>query len=152
MTPLAIALLTYISSYLRSRHDLGLEILTLRQQVAVFKRKNPKPHLKRRDRLFWVTSCSIWDRWTGALILVKPETVVRWHRAGFWLYWRFRSRVSRLGRPKIDAEISEAIKRLALENPTWGAPKIQGGLLKLGFKVAERTVSRLSRSADSPLW
>ena len=142
MTLLANVLLTYISGFLRSRHELGLEILALRQQIAVFKRNNPKPRLERRDRLFWVALCSIWDRWAEALIMVKPETVVGWHRAGFRLYWRFRSRVSRLGRPKIDAEVFEAIKLMALENPTWGAPKIHGELLKLGFKVAERTVSR----------
>ena len=110
MTLLANVLLTYISGFLRSRHELGLEILALRQQIAVFKRNNPKPRLERRDRLFWVALRSIWDRWIEALILVKPETVVGWHRAGFRRYWRFRSRVSRLGRPKIDAEVFEAIK------------------------------------------
>jgi putative transposase len=154
MTALAIALLTYIGSFLRSRHDLGLEILALHQQVAVFKRRNPRPQIKLRDRLFWVALSSIWNRWTEALILVKPDTIVGWHRAGFRLYWRFRSRGCRLGRRKIDAEVSEIIKRMALENPTWGAPKIHGELLKLGFKVAERTVSRYlargtTRSGDA---
>ncbi len=142
MTQLAITFLTYISSFLRSRHGLGLEILALRQQVAVLKRKNPRPHLEPCDRMFWVALRVLWDRWTDTLIIVKPETVLGWHRAGFRLYWRFRSRARRLGRRQIDAEISEAIRRIALENPTWGAPKIHGELLKLGFRVAERTVSR----------
>jgi transposase InsO family protein len=151
MLQLSFALLAYLRTFLRSRHDLGLEILALRQQVAVFKRKNPRPHVKRRDRLLWVALSSIWDRWTEALIFVKPETVVGWHRAGFRLYWRFRSRVSCLGRGKIDAEVVEAINRMAPENPTWGAPKIHGELLKLDFKVAERTVSRyLARRTPRP--
>jgi len=78
MTQLALAFLTYISSFLRSRHDLGLEILALRQQLAVFNRKNPRHRINRFDRLLWVTLSSIWDRWTEALIMVKPETVVGW--------------------------------------------------------------------------
>jgi len=131
-----IAVLTYIISFLRTRHDLALEILALRQQVAAFKRKNPRPRIKGRDRLFWVALSSIWNRWATALILVRPETVVSWHRAGFRLYWRFR------GRPKIAAEVLDVLKHMALENPMWGAPKIHGELLKLGFKIAERTVSR----------
>lgn len=106
-------LLSYFLGFFRSRHDLGLEILALRQQLTVFKRRDPRPHIKRRDRLFWVALSSIWDRWTDALILVKPETVIGWHRAGFRLYWRFRSRVSRLGRRMIGAEAYEAIKRMA---------------------------------------
>jgi transposase InsO family protein len=142
MTQLACDLILYLFGFLRSRHDLGLEILALRQQVAVFQRRYPRARLKLRDRLFWVALSSIWNRWTEALIVVKPETVVGWHRAGFRLYWRLRSRASRLGRRKIDAETFEAIKLMALENPRWGAPKIHGELLKLGFQVAERTVSR----------
>lgn len=142
MVLFAFALISYLLSFLRSRHDLGLEILALRQQIAVFKRRNPKPHLEWRDRIIWVTFSSIWDRWTDALILVKPETAVGWHRAGFRLYWRFRSRVSGLGRRKIGVEVRDAIKRMARENPMWGAPKIHGELLELGFTISERTVSR----------
>src|ERR1035441_7515976 len=102
ITQVLLALLKYLLGFVRSRHDLGLEILALRQQLAVFKRRNPRPCLKRRDRLFWVALCSLWDRRTGALIIVKPETVVRWHQTGFRLYWRFRSHVSWLGRRQIE--------------------------------------------------
>jgi len=151
MFQLSFALLTYLRTSVRSHHDLGLEILALRQQLAVLKRRQPRPHLERRDRLFWVALHALWDRWMDALIIVKPETVVGWHRAGFRLYWRFRSSVSRAGRCKIDAEVYEAIKRMARENPPWGAPKIHGEILKLGFKVAERTVSRyLARATPRP--
>jgi transposase InsO family protein len=132
----------YLRAFLRSRHNLGLEILALRQQVAVLKRKRPRPHLKRRDRLFWAALCSLWDRWREALIIVEPDTVVAWHRAGFRLYWRLRSRVPHIGRPKIAGDVCEAIERMARENPDWGAPRIHGELLKLGFEVSERTVSR----------
>src|ERR1035437_7490216 len=107
MPQVLLALLKSLLGCIRPRHDLGLEILALRQQLAVFKRRRPRPCLKRRDRLFWVALCSLWDRWTDALIIVKPETVVRWHRAGFRLYWRFPSRVSRLGRRKIDTNLFE---------------------------------------------
>src|ERR1017187_1278033 len=105
MTQVLLALLKYLLAFLRSRHDLGLEILALRQQLAVFKRRHPRPRHQRRDRLFWVALCSLWDRWTDALIVVKSETVVRWHRAGFSLYWRFRSRIPWLGRRRIEPNV-----------------------------------------------
>jgi hypothetical protein len=135
-------MLSYLLSFFRSRHNLGLEILALRQQVAVLKRKRPRPHLKPRDRLFWVVLRSLWTRWRDALILVEPDTVVGWHRAGFRLYWRLRSRASHLGRRRIAADVREAIERMVKENPGWGAPRIHGELVKLGFDVSERTVSR----------
>jgi transposase InsO family protein len=85
-----------------------------------------------------------WSRWSDVLVIVKPETVIGWHRAGFRLYWRWRSR-PRGGRPKITDEIRELIRRLAEENPDWGAPKIHGELQKLGFVVSERSVGRYLR-------
>jgi len=96
------------------------------------------------DRFFWTTLRSVWSRWTDVLVIVKPETVVGWHRAGFRLYWRWRSR-TRGGRPKITDEIRVLIHRMAEENAGWGAPKIHGELLKLGFAVSERTVARYLR-------
>jgi putative transposase len=97
--------------------------------------------LRQWDRLFWVALRRLWSRWAEVLIIVKPETVVRWHRAGFRLYWRFLSRQGP-GRPRIPSELRQLILRLADENPTWGAPRVHGELLKLGFDVSERTVSR----------
>jgi transposase InsO family protein len=141
----------YLRAFLRTRHDLGLEILALRQQVAVLKRKHPRPRLNNLDRLFWLALRRLWSRWADALVLVKPETVVGWHRAGFRLYWRLRSRG---GGRKIDADVFEIVRRMALENPSWGAPRIHGELLKLGFDISERTVSRylarrLPRAGDA---
>jgi len=133
--------LTAIRVFFRSRADTSLEVLALRQQVAVLKRKRPRPSLNRLDRFFWTTLRYIWPRWSDVLVIVKPETVVGWHRAGFRLYWRWRSR-PRGGRPKVSEEIRTLIRRMAAENADWGAPKIHGELLKLGVAVSERTVAR----------
>jgi hypothetical protein len=97
------------------------------------------------DRLFWITLRQLWAGWTDALIVVKPETVVSWHRAGFRLFWRFRSRFRRPGRPKVSEEIRQLIRRMKADNPTWGAPRIHGELLLLGFDISEPTVSRYLR-------
>lgn len=143
-----LTLFFYLRAFVRARHDLGLEILALRQQVAVLKRKHPRPRLNDVDRLFWIALRRFWSQWSGALILVKPETVVGWHRAGFRLYWRLRSRG---GRHKIGGDAFEIVRRMARENPAWGAPRIHGELLKLGFQISERTVSRyLARRLPRP--
>jgi len=138
------ACLAMLRVFFLSRQETALEILALRQQVAVLKRKRPRPQLNPWDRLFWTTLRQVWSRWAEVLIIVKPETVVGWHRAGFRLFWRWRSR-ARGGRPKITAELRALVRRLAEENPTWGAPKIHGELVKLGFVVSERTVARYLR-------
>jgi transposase InsO family protein len=140
-----LALLAAARVFFRSRHDTVLEILALRQQVAVLKRKRPRPRLNQMDRLFWTTLRQVWSRWAEVLVVVKPETVVGWHRAGFRLFWKWRSR-ARGGRPKTTAEVRALIRRLAEENPTWGAPKIHGELQKLGFIVSETSVGRYLRS------
>ncbi|MGC9972585.1 MAG: integrase core domain-containing protein [Bryobacteraceae bacterium] len=134
-----LAFLLYLRTFVRTRHDLGLEILALRQQLAVLKRQRPRPHLDTIDRLFWVVLRRFWSRWTDALIVVKPETAVDWHRAGFRFYWRLRSHG---GRRKIGGDVFEIVRRMARENPAWGAPRIYGELLKLGVQISERTVSR----------
>jgi hypothetical protein len=136
-----LSILAAIRVFLRSRHDTALEVLALRQQVAVLKRKRPRPPLTVLDRLFWTTLRRLWSGWADVLVMVKPETVVGWHRAGFRVYWRWRSG-PRGGRPKITAEMGALIRRMAEENSTWGAPKIHGELLKLGFVVSEQTEGR----------
>jgi len=141
---LIIALLVAARVLLRSRADVALEVLALRQQVAVFKRRQPRPRLRSSDRLFWTTLRRLWSGWKDVLVVVKPETVVGWHRSGFRLYWRWRSR-HRAGRPKITDEIRGLVRRLAEENANWGAPRIHGELLKLGFVISERAVARYLR-------
>jgi hypothetical protein len=144
MTQFFIAALAALGVFFRTRGDTALEILALRQQVAVLKRQRPRPLLNAGDRLFWTTLRHIWSRWADVLVVVKPATVVGWHRAGFRLYWRWRSR-PRGGRPRITQQVRELIGRLAKENPAWGAPKIHAELQKLGFTIAERTVARYLR-------
>jgi len=134
--------LTCLSALVRSRYNLSLEILALRRQLGILKRKHPRPRLLIRDRIFWVLLRRVWPAWRDALVIVKPETVVAWHRAGFRLFWSLRSRPKSVGRPKIDAEVRTLIRRMGIENSCWGAPRIHGELLKLGFDVSERTVSR----------
>ena len=129
-----------------SRRDLLLENLALRQQLLVFKQRKQRPMLAPFDKLFWIGIQSVWSQWKNSLVLVTPETVVRWHRAGFRRYWRWRSR-DRAGRKPVNRQIRELIIRMVSENPTWGAPHIHGELLKLGFEVSERTVSRWMRCA-----
>ena len=136
-----LALLAGLSVFFRSRVNTALEVIALRQQLAVFKRKQPRPALNSSDRIFWIALCRFWRGWKNVLLIVKPNTVVAWHRAGFRWYWRWRSRRPP-GRPKISDEVRELIRQLALENRGWGAPKIHGELLKLGFDISERSVSR----------
>ena len=139
-----LSLVSAVRVFFRSRADTALEVLALRQQIAVLKRKRPRPPLNCLDRFFWTALRRLWSRWSDVLVIVKPETVVGWHRVGFRLFWRWRSR-SKCGRPKITAEIRDLIQRLADENPDWGAPKIHGELQKLGFVVSETSVARYLR-------
>ena len=141
MLQIILSFLVAIRVFVRSRSDTALEVLALRQQVAVLKRKLPRPKLNSWDRLFWTALRQCWPRWADVLQLVNPDTVIGWHRAGFRLYWRWRSRPLG-GRPKITEEIRILIRRLAQENQHWGAPKIHGELQKLGFVVSERSVAR----------
>ena len=144
MVSFVLALFAAARVFFGSRADMALEVLALRQQVAVLKRKRPKPPLNPLDRLFWTVVRETWARWRDVLVIVNPETVVGRHRAGFRLYGRWRSR-PRGGRPRITEEIRALIRRLARENPDGGAPKIHGDLQKLGFALSERTVARYLR-------
>jgi putative transposase len=145
-----ISFLKFFNAFFRSRYSLSLEILALRQQLGVLKRKNPRPRLRIHDRVFWILLRRLWPAWKNVLVIVKPETVVAWHRAGFRLFWHLRSRPRSLGRPRINAEIRALIRRMAEENANWGAPRIHGELLKLGFDVSELTVSRYLRRLSPP--
>jgi transposase InsO family protein len=136
--------LAALRAFFRTRQNNAIEILALRQQLAVLKRKRPRPRLNPLDRLFWIVLRRVWSRWSELLVVAKPQTVVGWHRAGFRLFWRWRSR-ARSGRPKTTAETRALIRCLARENPSWGAPKIHGEVQKLGFVVSERTVARYLR-------
>jgi len=132
-----------------SRHSLLLENLALRQQLAVLKTRHPQPRFKAPDKLFWLLLSRLWPGWKQALILVQPETVVRWHRAGFKLYWTWVSRKRRRrGRRPTPREVRDLIFRMVAENRTWGSPRIHGELRMLGFSISERTVLRWMRKAS----
>src|ERR1700745_1947540 len=132
----------------RSHHTLLLENLALRQQLTVLKRKHRRPKVSRLAKLFWVLAHRFWSARKSSLIIVTPETVVRWHRAGFRLYWSWISRVKKqVGRKRLSKEIRNLTFRMVAENPTWGAPRIHGELLMLGFDVSERTISRWMKLA-----
>src|SRR5258706_6434497 len=133
---------------LRARRSLLLENLALRQQLAVLKRREPRPRLDLLDRLFWVAVRRFCSGWQQSLIVVTPEAVVRWHRAGFRWYWKLISKVRRAARRgQTSKEIQELIFRMVVENSTWGAPRIHVELLMLGFDVSERTISRCMKRA-----
>jgi len=144
-----------IKSSLKSQAELARENLALRQQLAILKRERPHARLRQRDRLFWVSLSAIWQRWRESLLVVKPETVVRWHRKGFALYWTCLSQHHAAGRPGTGKDIRELVCKMANANPTWGSPRIHGELLKLGIKISERTVARLmpkNRKPPSQTW
>lgn len=125
-----------------------LEILALRQQLAVLNAKRPRPKFTFLGKLFWIVMQRLWPGWKRALILVQPRTVVGWHRAGFKLYWTWLSRHRvRAGRKCVSKELRDLIFRMVAENPTWGAPRMHGELRMLGYDISERTVSRWMRKA-----
>jgi hypothetical protein len=141
-------LFVLLARFVRSRRDLLLENLALRQQLAVLKKRHPQPRFMASDKLFWVTLRRLWPGWKQSLILFQPETVVRWHRAGFKWYWSWLSRHrTRAGRRCVSKQLHELIFRMVAENPTWGAPRIHGELKMLGFDISERTVLRWMRKA-----
>jgi transposase InsO family protein len=141
----------FVADQFKSRIRLEAENLFLRHQLNIALRHSPpRPRLRSSDRvlLMWVTK--LWPSLLGAIRVVKPETVLRWHRAGFKTYWRWKSR-NRAGRPRIDRGLRDLIRRMNRDNPLWGAPRIHGELLMLGFEVAQSTVSKyMARPAKPP--
>ncbi len=122
-----------LAGLFRSRASLEAEILVLRHQLNILRRRSPKrPVLSNFDRLIFAGLCSMAPKALSALAIVKPETVIRWHRRGFRLYWQWKSK-SVSGRPKLPADIRQLISAMSLANPLWGAPRIHGELLKLGI-------------------
>jgi hypothetical protein len=142
MTDLLKLIFGVLASLFRSRAKLEAENLVLRQQVNVLRRQMPKrPDLNNTDRFLFVWLYCWFPSVLGAVAIVRPETIILWHRTGFRAYWRWRSR-NRVGRPKVSAELRTLIGEMSRANPIWGAPRIHGELLKLGFDVAQSTVAR----------
>ena len=127
MTTTLRFLIAILLRVLRARRSLLLENLALRQQLVALKRKHHSPRLAVFDKMFWILARRLWSGWKQALIIVSPETVVRWHRAGFTLYWRVISRTqSVIGRKRISKEVRDLIFQMVAENPNWGAPTSTG--------------------------
>ena len=128
-----------IRALLMPRAAILAENLALRHQLGILQWSVKRPRLRQRDRILWVWLSRFWANWRSCLIIVKPDTVVRWHRDGFRLYWRWKSR-GKPGRPRIDAEIRRLIRQMSRENVTWGSPRIQSELALLGYTVDQSTV------------
>ena len=145
----------FVEDCFRSPEQLRAENAALRHQLNILRRKAPKrPRLSGSDRVLFVWLYRLFPRIIDAITIIRPETVIGWHRAGFRAWWRWKSR-NLGGRPKVDRELRELIRRMCDENPLWGAPRIHGELLKLGFNVAQSTVSKYmlhGRRPPSQVW
>jgi len=149
------ALGMFVADLFKSRTRLEAENLFLRHQLTIALRQAP-PRLRLRvsDRALLIAMTRFWPSLLGMTRLVQPETILRWHRAGFKMFWRWKSR-NRGGRPKIDRGLRDLIERMSKENPLWGASRIHGELLMLGFEVAQSTVSKYMvrrRNPPSQTW
>jgi putative transposase len=152
---LVLGVWTFLRALLGHSTAVTLENVALRHQLMVLQRSTPRPRLRRQDRILWVCLSGLWANWRPSLVIVQPATVVGWHRQGFRLYWRWKSRLRSPGRPPIDLEIRTLIRRMARENPTWGRRRIQAELRFLGYEVAALTVAKYMRRASrhpSPTW
>jgi putative transposase len=148
--PIVVSVLRSIRLLVRSRAALHLEVLALRHQLLVLKRSHrPRVRLTAADRLLWVWFSRIWTGWRRTLVLVKPATVVAWHRRGFRLFWTWKSR-RRTGRPTVPADVRALIRTMSDANPLWGAPRIHGELRKLGIAVSQSTVAKYMTHRPQP--
>lgn len=150
-----LTLFALFRSVLRSRATVELENLALRHQLTVLKRSVKRPQLRRTDRCLWVVLSRVWKDWRAALDIVQPATVIAWHRKGFRLFWSWKVRHGKTGRPAVAREVRDLIRRLSRENPLWGAPHIHGELLKLGIPIGETSVAKYMvrhRKPPSQTW
>ena len=149
---MAILLLvvTFVISLFKSQRQLVLENLALRQQVVMLRQSVKRPRASVADRLFWILFSRYVDGWRKILYALHPDTVVRWHRQGFRLYWRWKSQGPKPGRPPINAALRKLIREMQATNIGWGAPRIHGELLKLGIEVSQATVSKYMLHPKKP--
>ena len=142
-------------AWFRSRAVLQLEILVLRHQLGVLQRSVKRSKLTPADRFLWAWLSGIWADWRSAMMIVKPDTVIAWHRKGFRLSWIWKVRRGQPGRPAVPNDVRELIRRMSRENPLWGAPRIHGGLLKPGIDAGETSVGKYMvrrRKPPSQTW
>src|SRR5258707_553850 len=150
MIALLCFLLTLLASPFKSKNRLEAENVALRCQLIILRRKvRSRVQLTNGDRFFFVQLYRWFPSVLGAITIIRPETLVRWHRAGFRRYWRWKSR-SLGGRPQVEADLRALIRRMSVDNPQWGAPRIHGELLKLGFEVAQSSVAKYMVKRPGP--
>src|SRR3982074_1670475 len=143
------------STACKSQAALHLENLALRHQLGVLRRSVKRPKLSSADRLLWAWLCEFWSDWRSGLVIVKPETVIAWHRQGFRLFWTWRVRRGQPGRPPVPKDVRELIRKMSRDNPLWGAPRMHGELLKLGIDIGETSVGKYivrKRKPPSQTW
>ncbi len=148
-------LVAFVHSLMRTRTELAAENLALRQQLAALHRQSKRPRLKKRDRIFWVWFSRLFRNWRSVLVIVQPATVIRWHQQGFKLYWRWKSRAKKPGRPQIWREIRDLVRQMCSENATWGVPRIHSEILLLGYDVSQSSVANYmnrDRKPPSQTW
>jgi hypothetical protein len=153
--PVLTAFFFFLGASFRSRAALQLEILALRHQIGVLQRSVKRPKLSPADRFLWAWLSSIWNGWESRVSIVKVATVIGWHRKGFGMFWSWKIRHGKLGRPAVPKEVRALIRLLSRENPLWGAPHIHGELLKLGINIGETSVSKYMvrhRKPPSQTW
>ena len=150
MSELLLALVSSFRVQFQSRTATQLEILALRQQINVLQRKTPKPRLTASDRRFLLLLSRFWPKWKSTLAIVKPNTVIQWHRQGFRWYWTWKVRHGRTGRPAVPKDTRELIRTMSRENALWGAPRIHSELLKLGIQISQAPVARYMVRKSGP--
>ena len=149
MLQLLFLLLRGVLAGFRSRRNVALENLVLRHQLQVALRTNPTPRLANPDRILW-TWLRLWSSWRDHLLVVKPASVIRWHRKGWRLYWSWKSR-TRLARPRLSPEVRDFIGTMSRDNRLWGTERIRGELLKLGIVVSKRSIRRYRWRKPTPV-
>src|SRR5258707_2045144 len=150
MIGLLCFVLAAVASPFKSKMRLEAENEVLRHQlIALRRRPHGRVRLTNHDRLFFIQLYRWFPAILKVLTIIRPETLVRWHRAGFRGYWRWKSR-PRAGRPQIDTELRAFVQRMSVENPLWGAPRIHGELLKLGFEIAQSSVAKYMVQVRGP--
>lgn len=134
-------LITFLLNLFKSKTQLQLENMFLRKQLEIYSRSNKRSVIKRSDRVFFSLSKRVLNNWKDILVIVKPETVIKWHRQGFRLFWKMKSS-HKGGRISIDLEARKVIIQIAEENKSWGIPRIHGEIIKLGYNISQSTVFR----------
>ena len=150
MSSVLVSLLHSLQFMVCSRASLHLEIIALRHQLAIVNRsRRPRLRITPADRVLWAWLSQAWSGWRSAVQIVRPDTVIAWHRRGFRLFWTWKSR-QRLGRPVVPHDVRVLIREMSIANPLWGAPRIHGELQKVGLSVSQSTVAKYMRRHQRP--